>query len=409
MRAHLLLNYVLMVNPAFLWIFFELSHPRFIPNHPSYQTALMYNAIFTVIVCLTFIVWRSVTKPMKIVQKQIFDHPINTSYHITVIAYITIGLAFLGYLSKFGLDMIGSFRMLDAAQQQTSPFLQATKMFASFDLIALIILGELRKRVGLSNILPSIFLPIVILISFAAAILSGSRAQSMIVLILAFIAYYDFVKAYKVIVYPSIVAILPTIFFIFPLLGHYRNNNYDFTAAQVAVSSLETTSEQIMQDILVTRLNYLEPVARTIDYVDRYGSQGGAVYFNNVIALVPRAIWVDKPIVTNNSREIGHNLGLVNFDDNRTSIGLQVTGEAYYEFGWAGLFVAIMQGVLFAIVHVNTFRKGNAVATAIYVMTCIFLLQRDGYFAVLPGLVWLAIGFAIFLLPYHVLLRTRGV
>ena len=101
-------------------------------------------------------------------------------------------------------------------------------------------------------------------------------------------------------------------------------------------------------------------------------------------------------MISNDSQLLRRQLGLVTLNDQSTSIGLQVVGESFFEYGWIGLWVAIFQALIFAFGHRNLYRPGNPAAMAVYIVFCIYILQRDGYFAVVPGLIWLFIGFVFF-------------
>jgi len=80
-----------------------------------------------------------------------------------------------------------------------------------------------------------------------------------------------------------------------------------------------------------------------------------------------------------------------------TSIGLRPLGEAFYELGIFGLSIAIFQGVIFAFFYRQfSYVSESAVAFTIYFYSIIYLVTRDGFFALIPGLIYLFIGWIVF-------------
>ncbi len=398
MRAYLIINYVLVVNPSFMWEFFGLAHPKFILGHDMYAVALMYMAAFNTVLGISFIALMRSLPRSKAATRSIVAHRLNDLTHVNRIVWAVMILAAIGVIGKVGLDSLGVLRMGQAVAEGAGggPLLQVTKVIASFDLLALILLGELRLAQRQPTYLTRMALPGLLAVVLLLAIASGSRAQSLTTLIAAALSYRDVVRRYWYVVYPLAIASVPSIFVLFPLLGFYRLNGYNFAEARQSVKMTGTTTSENLLDVIVTRLNYQEAIARAVNYVELNGPQGGAIYWNNVIGLVPRLIWPDKPEITNDSRELGHLLELVTLNDESTSIGLQVVGESFYEYGWLGLWVAVFQALIFAIIHKNFFRPGLPAAITVYTYACFFILQRDGYFAVVPGLIWLSIGIAFF-------------
>jgi hypothetical protein len=290
---------------------------------------------------------------------------------------------------------MGAFRMNEGGGVD-SPYLQLLKVFAGYDLIAIVLLGEIRLSVVRRVRTVNTVLVALILLALAFALWSGSRSQVVTVLILTLLGYRDFLRRNWIVMFPSLGLLLPSVFIIFPLLGYYRNSGHNFSEAIYYLRSAGLDTWDIVVNVILTRLNYSETYVRVFDAVERAGPSGGAVYWNNIIGVIPRAIWPSKPQIDNNSKALGHELGLVSIDDTNTSIGLRVVGEAYYEYGWIGLWVAAFQALIFFLIHKNLFYPGNRVAMTVYTMLCFYILQRDGYFAVVPGLIWQVISFSIF-------------
>lgn len=409
MRAYLVVNYILIMNPVFMWVFFEIAHPKFMPGRDSYVIALQFMAAYNVVLCVGFYSWMHSLPRSRLVHRTVVKHRLNTHENTGALLMVVLLTMAIGFVGKFGLEASGAFRMGEAGNRGEGPWLQALKVFAGFDLLAVILLGEMRQMPGRRSPLFDLTLPALVAFSLAAALFTGSRAQTVTVLIIAMLAYRDVVRRWAIVVYPALAAVIPSLFLLFPLLSYYRGNKYSFTEASYLLDASTASARDVLAEVIVTRLNYLEPIARAVNYVESGGAAGGAVYWNNIIGVIPRLIWPDKPEVSNESRELGHQLDLVTRDDTATSIGLQVVGEAFYEYGWLGLCVAVFQALIFVLIHKNFFLPGNPAAMTVYIYSAFYILQRDGYFAVVPGLIWLAIGFFFFFLAFQLLLpRSRS-
>jgi hypothetical protein len=403
MRAYLVVNYILIVNPMFMWTVFGLAHPRFIPGHDSYIEALMFMASFNLVLCLSFIMLMRTLPRSQIALRAIVGHRLNFQVSPKGLMGVTLLMAAVGLIFKFQLDAMGGLRM--GGRGADGPFLQAVKVFSSFDLMALVLLGESRLAYKDRSRLMNLALVGLFGASLLVALATGSRSQSVTVLIVGLLAYRDKVQQFGLIIYPLMAVMMAPVFTLFPLLAYYRGNNFDIVEARYLFERSGVGVWDVVKDVIVTRLNYNEPLARVVDYADFHGPAGGQVYWNNLIGIVPRLIWPGKPQIENDSKELGHQLGLVALNDTETSIGLQVVGEAFYEFGWLGLWVAAFQALIFTMIHKNFFRPGNPAAMTVYTILVFYILQRDGYFAVVPGLIWQMIGFTFFFFGLSLFMR----
>jgi hypothetical protein len=86
------------------------------------------------------------------------------------------------------------------------------------------------------------------------------------------------------------------------------------------------------------RLNYTSPSAFIITRRDV--GLGSDTIANSVYALIPRAIWRDKPLVS----AIGTDLNEMITGQSTSSLGVGVFADAYWNFGWAGLLIFIPVG-----------------------------------------------------------------
>lgn len=394
-RAYLVINFILVIQPIFIVTFFGLAHPLYQPGNPIYSTVLIFQAVFNLIVCCSFVLFMRVLPRLRLLKRSVLMHPLNSSRQYSGILKRVLFLAIIGAFGKYSLVSLGAFKM-NSAGASTSQFLQLLKSFSSFDLMAIAFLGEFRLNPIMGSKKINFFLIPLLIVSACFAVFSGSRSQVITILLFALMAYRDVIGKNKIVSILSIVIAMPSLFIMFPLLAHYRNFDFDFSEAFYQLEIAGRTGQAIMFDVISTRLNYNEAIARAFDFVQTFGPAGGDVYWSNIIGLIPRVIWPSKPLISNNSQLLGHYLGIVTSNDESTSIGLQVVGEAFYEFGWLGIWVAAFQGLIFTFIHKNFFYPHNRVAMTIFTVSSVYVLQRDGYFAVIPGLVWQAISYFVF-------------
>ena len=129
-----------------------------------------------------------------------------------------------------------------------------------------------------------------------------------------------------------------------------------------------------------------------VDYL--YGSSLMSVF----LAVIPRQIWPDKPVV-----RIGYYVGqnIIQLD-NQTGIPPGFIAEIYLNFGYWGIFpVFIVLGLVLAKLYNTVRREQNYVTTLLYVLSVVTislsLLSTDLTYAILQA-VFYFIPIAIFTL-----------
>ena len=83
------------------------------------------------------------------------------------------------------------------------------------------------------------------------------------------------------------------------------------------------------------RINYVPAQVYAMEAFN-FG-QSGQSYQNVLIAIVPRVLWPNKPVVTDVGQEVYR---LVTGNDLQSWLGLGIFGEAYWNLGWLGLVFA---------------------------------------------------------------------
>ena len=177
---------------------------------------------------------------------------------------------------------------------------------------------------------------------------------------------------------------------IFPILGVYRNSGYslDFDeSVNLALSNNDLFVNAI--SISIDRMNYLGVISTIIEaYKD--SAEFLYDYLDNLIGLIPRVVWPDKPIIGIDLNALGAQLGILHHTNTNTSIGLTVIGESYYQLRDFGLIMAIFQGFLFGFLDkIKT--NGSLMGHVYYFYIVTFLLFLDSYAYFLPQLVQVTI------------------
>ncbi|MBN4046411.1 hypothetical protein JYU02_00245 [bacterium AH-315-P15] len=400
-------NYIVLINPSVLELVIGATHPLHRLDPYFYSETLLFVAAFNVVLGVFFLIFQRALPSFGFFRRMRLNRQLDQLENSTMVLLISFAFFAIAIAAKITLDGMGAFRMLE--QSSTSPALQLIKVFASFDRIVLIFLGEYKsRRVNQRNLL-NLGFGLIFLVSLIMAIMSGSRSQAVIVMLIAAIAHRGFLGRHLLTSSVATLAMVPPIFVLFPFLAIFRNSGYRLEVAVVRLSALWTHRDAILLDVLTTRLNYFEPVAHAVEYVRRAGAQGGAIYWNNFLGIVPRLFWPGKPEIQNNSHVLGHQLGLLSQNDDSTSIGLRVIGEAFFELGWFGLIVAVFQALLFAALHKNFGETDGPALATVCIFAAMYLVFADGYFAIVPGLVLMAIGFVVFFSTMSFLLRSNRV
>tara|TARA_B100000212_G_scaffold332635_1_gene301119 strand:- start:466 stop:1056 length:591 start_codon:yes stop_codon:yes gene_type:complete len=182
-------------------------------------------------------------------------------------------------------------------------------------------------------------------------------------------------------------------------MSSFRNANYDIFLAfelisfKFSIQDIQTT----IAEQFIGRFNYLQTLSRVMYVVTNTGIENSSIYLNNIIGLIPRVIWPDKPFISDYGIDTGATLEMINAFDFKSSLGLGVSGEAFYRLGYFGLIVALFEANFFAFFTKNFNFKKNLTAQTLFIFYTIKLLSRDGYFAILPGLIWDSLSCFLFL------------
>jgi hypothetical protein len=109
--------------------------------------------------------------------------------------------------------------------------------------------------------------------------------------------------------------------------------------------------------------------------------QYGATYSYFFVALIPRAIWPEKPEAGGANKFYGVNYGLTTEEGaERSTFGVNLVAESYINFGWAGvIFIMALQGAFLGLLqHLFGEQKSGEGGQAVYVSFFVFFLNGIG-------------------------------
>ena len=116
-----------------------------------------------------------------------------------------------------------------------------------------------------------------------------------------------------------------------------------YTASEAASSGLNAISQDTTEELL---LRYgIAPMFTVITEKSGYEVpyQHGATYENMLVSFIPRFLWPDKPILADYAvNELPRAFGMIGEEDERTAAGFGFMGEAYVNFGIAGLLIIML-------------------------------------------------------------------
>jgi len=270
---------------------------------------------------------------------------------LLLIAYIFYFLV-IYYLDSIGWFRSGNMALLrDAAAKPP----QQIAILAEFGPILLILTSMLlyEKKQPITLLMYAIgFVSL-----FAISLISGSRWMVISYLIVLFFNH----EALRKHTLTLFIVGIPFIGLLFPTLLLYRSSDDGLYDSFIQVLNTDFEAVESLITVISDRMNMLSTTNLIIN--DFGGVGGGANYFGNIVSLVPRILWPGKPVQLN-SNDLGADLGIIHHQDYLTSVSLTVIGESFYEIAFFGLIIALIQGVIFALI--DSMDKKSKVSNIIY-------------------------------------------
>lgn len=314
-------------------------------------------------------------------------------------AIIFILLAF-SYLAKIYLMSIGVWFFFEMNDIDISnyPLIGIADNIEKLDFLILMYFVFKYRMKSLSK-KDIIIVVLTLIISLFFAYLSTSKGKLLILLfpLILFIAYSP--RPIK-----GLLIILPSLLFIntfFKIMLYARENSdsnlseiikyYDYD--EIKYNNFEFIEKN---EKMITRLEYQTVISKVIN---RFNSVHGNLefgYFQNLIGLVPRIIWSNKPDLGIDANRMGYEIGLLSRSDDYTTVGVTPLGISYYLYGVYGLIFLAPFTAFLLTVNIRLFDERYWVGFLISILVAVQLARNGTYLNIIPSLVQIYIIFSIF-------------
>jgi len=136
-------------------------------------------------------------------------------------------------------------------------------------------------------------------------------------------------------------------------------------------------------EILIGRLSLLESVSGSIRIVKRsiWEYYYGKTYLWALTGVVPKILWNNKPDLSFGT-EFGHASGMLKKTNNVTSISVTYIGEAYLNFGFFGMAIFFLYGIVSSVLYNWVLRRKNSsTRVLIYILILPSAIYLGGTFS----------------------------
>lgn len=324
--------------------------------------------------------------------------------------FIIILIAFISYFMKIYLISIGAWFMYVDVDLTQYPLANTADVLQKLDIVILLYFAYNYKYDKSKKFL--IFMITIVTISLFFAVISTSKEKLFIVLIP--IVFLLLQSRYK----KSYLAIILILFINSGVLFEYfmylrLNSNQsiiDNTVNFTSQKKVQHEKKDILDNKLLERLGYQFVFSKAIQVYDTPNLEMKSDYLYNIIGLIPRVIWPDKPRIISGN-QFGHDLGILYKGDTRTSIGITPVGEAFYELGYLGVFIVPWFISLLLFAFSKWFNENTWIGFMMMIMIGLELGTSDKYSPLVPILIKSFIIFYIFGLllnkKYHDEIRLK--
>ncbi|MBV9926102.1 MAG: oligosaccharide repeat unit polymerase [Acidobacteria bacterium] len=265
-------------------------------------------------------------------------------------------------------------------------------------------------------------LPVAVVVASIPGLLSGFRGLFMVPYIMAVLALYFASGRFpwkKVAVFGLFAYLI-----IFPILGLYK-----VARQQLGYEVLESVSYTVSELQLVDFYDFsgeqtdklrdryaVMPVFTTIVALtgEKVPYQDGSTYTLFLWNFIPRFLWKDKPVLNSFANTLPRQYGIINENDDKTSVGLGLLGETWMNFGYPGLILIMVAfGVIYkCLFHWILIRtKFNRFACAVYLPILWQLSLQENVFVNNMGAIFkfLLLVWLLGHLPLSTQMRKRNV
>jgi len=261
-----------------------------------------------------------------------------------------------------------------------------------------------------------ILLFIILIYNFILALFIGSKFSIALIFIIIFCINYNSILKIKNIILTLIIFYLSL--YMFPIIGTIRNfyyKNYNEEKCKIIVEKfkqiyqvglnynnnyisenhgilnkpefVQLLTEQTFLnkplEIILSRLNYFDITMRSINLkLNNFIENNYMFYLDNIYGLIPRILYPNKNIITNNSNYLAVDLGVLNQPTH--AVGLRPIAEGFYYLGYYYIIIAVILGFLFYIFK-SIYIKNDIIIKSCALYISILMIKRDSFHALLPG------------------------
>ena len=401
---------------------YMLWYPRYFDYYigQNYINALNHGIFFVLLCFLFFLLGYYSFNYSKIVHKFLFNIinslPQINQFEITKQNFFIfiIFLLFIDMASNFFIFKNGAYIFLKSGTSNLATkyiYFGVLPHYASLMGTMVICIIFLKYLEGNKKSLLFITL-ISLILNIIYTIPTGSKAEILLPFFLLLIIYSIRKKTpTKFILLSALVAI----FFISPFSTIYRYISYGSINTKLIEAAniyLYSFSKHYINFLLtffngfLMRINQMGVVTAIVKNTPRiWKFKMGSTYMQFFISLIPRILWHSKPIIGVNGNVFGRDYGILKVNDYQTSVGITWIGEMFINFGWFGIIIAFLWGVLYKIIYIYFFKDGkpNMLGTLIYSFTLYFLIRDNVFVFMFSGL----LKFYVFLFFIFLIFKKR--
>lgn len=244
----------------------------------------------------------------------------------------------------------------------------------------------------------AVWLYALIAITALHGISTGVLEEALVPIGVLFVVRWLFTRRISVTVAACVIGL---ILFLSPVKAEYRQQLRFEESSGVEVSSLSRASRWIKQAAVywaetfagsrnleeatssaTSRADFIHQVAYIHSMTpSEIPYQYGRTYSYFAVALIPRALWPEKPQAGSANGFFAISYGLLTEEGAKTTtFGMSLLGEAFINFGWAGVvFVMLIQGLAIAVLErIFGSRKSGAGGQAVFIAFFVFFLNGIG-------------------------------
>lgn len=318
-------------------------------------------------------------------------------YNKNVIILLLVGISILSkiYLISTGIWFFYEMNDIDFKQYQ---FAGLANNLEKLDFLVLLYYVY-KYKVKSINKQDYLFFYIILSISLLFAFISTSKGRILTLFFPIILMVIYSPKRLKGFALLFVSLIFMNSFFKFMMYVRLNNEKSITSLIQEfgnEVDSQHYIYEVIREDRFMTRLEYQTIIARVINKYKNNSPKEEYGYSQNIIGVIPRFLWNDKPELGLDTNRIGYELGILNERDDYTTIGITPIGVSYYFFGYLGIiFIAFFTAILL-IINLKLINENYWIGFILSIMVALQLARNGTFLNIVPALIQTYLIFTIF-------------